>query len=113
MDGTAEGVAEQQHEQDRLQGGEDQEGGDPDQPPQVPAGDGGDADGGRDSLAWRGGRPGGGGGHWVLRAGCAGCAGSAGGLLAGWPVRARKASSSVGRRSASALTCRPASASRP
>ena len=42
-DRAAEGVGEQQHEQHRLHGGEDQEGGHASQPAQVPQGDGGGA----------------------------------------------------------------------
>ena len=60
-----------------------------------------------------------GGGHCALRVGeLAGCGGGraaprAASGWAGWPVKARNASSRVGLRRASPLTCRPAAASRP
>src|SRR5579875_191445 len=124
VDSAAEGVGEQQDEQHRLQGREYQQRGHADQPPQITAGD--DGDGGDRSPGpsrvqcprW-----GGDGSHDVLRSLAASCGGpgSATPLAAGvspWelpvscPVRARKASSSAGLRSASSLTFRPASASR-
>src|SRR6516164_3312583 len=121
VDGPAEGVGEQQHEQHRLHGGEDQQGGHPDQPAQVPPGDGGDIRQHRGGPVRQGGGTGGG-DHRVLRIRCAGRAVAAGGPVAscsgscvrlgGGPVSARNASSRVGRRRASPLTCRPAAARR-